>query len=232
MGGFDIPWDIAVLPTGAYLVTERDRQRIIMHTASGGRRVISNGPPGIWSGGETGLMSILADPNIAKNDRFYTCNGWRNSSRAPRHPGDGVEAQQHPHSRPHRRHPARRHPDDERPSRRLPAPASAPPARCTSARVTPPWAPTRRTCHCSDGKVLKLGRLPDDPARQPVDPLGPAQRYIYNYGHRNVQGLARRADGSMWSSSTAPTVTTRSTWSSGAGTTAGTRSRATTSRPR
>ena len=62
MGQLDIPWDIAVLPTGAFLVTERDRQRITLHTSQGGRRVVSNGPPGIWSGGETGLMSILRDP--------------------------------------------------------------------------------------------------------------------------------------------------------------------------
>ena len=71
--GLDIPWDVAVLPGGDWLITERDRQRISIRTAPGQARVLADTPRGFWSSGETGLMSIVADPRVAKNDRFYTC---------------------------------------------------------------------------------------------------------------------------------------------------------------
>ena len=68
-----------------------------------------------------------------------------------------------------------------------------------------------------------------------TNPLGatpqPPKRYVHTYGHRNVQGLAQRKDGSLWSVEHGPTATTRSTSSATAATTAGTRSPATTRSP-
>ena len=58
------------------------------------------------------------------------------------------------------------------------------------------------------------------------------QRYVHTYGHRTVQGLAQRADGTLWSAEHGPTATTRSTCSRTAATTAGTPFPATTSQSR
>jgi aldose sugar dehydrogenase len=51
------------------------------------------------------------------------------------------------------------------------------------------------------GKTLRLDRKtgapwPDNPY---IDAANARQRYVVTYGHRNVQGLAQRADGTLWS---------------------------------
>jgi glucose/arabinose dehydrogenase len=50
------------------------------------------------------------------------------------------------------------------------------------------------------GKVLRVHRrtgapMPDNPFAG----ASSARRFVWTYGHRNVQGLAQRADGSLWS---------------------------------
>jgi len=51
------------------------------------------------------------------------------------------------------------------------------------------------------GKILRLSRFSGAPlASNPfASSSSPTRRYVLNYGHRNVQGLAQRADGSIWS---------------------------------
>lgn len=75
MSDLDIPWDVAVLPGGNLLVTERSRRRILLRTRSGAVRVLADQPSGTWASGETGMMSIVVDPNFDTNRRFYTCHG-------------------------------------------------------------------------------------------------------------------------------------------------------------
>ncbi len=200
MGALDIPWDIAVLPNGAYLVTERDRQRIILHTRSGGRRVISTGPPGLWSGGETGLMSILADPSVARNDRFYTCNGWRNSSghrdirvlawklNAARTSARVVDTLLSGIQVTSGRHGGCR--------LRLGRSGAMYVGTGDSAVGRNP-----QNLRSLNGKILKMNRFTGRAWRDNpwIHSPNRHKRFVYNYGHRNVQGLARRADGSMWS---------------------------------
>jgi aldose sugar dehydrogenase len=50
------------------------------------------------------------------------------------------------------------------------------------------------------GKVLRVNRFsgrawPSNPFARSASP----RRFVLNYGHRNVQGLAQRADGTLWS---------------------------------
>jgi glucose/arabinose dehydrogenase len=51
------------------------------------------------------------------------------------------------------------------------------------------------------GKTLRLNRFTGRP--WPTNPFirsgNPRTRYVLTYGHRNVQGLAQRADGTLWS---------------------------------
>ena len=67
--------------------------------------------------------------------------------------------------------------------------------------MTPPSAGTRRASRSLGGKTLRL-----DPATGRPWPTNPwrhaknlRKRYLFTYGHRNVQGLAQRRDGSLWS---------------------------------
>jgi len=200
MNGLDIPWDVAVLPNGALLVTERDRERITLRRPNGSEKVLANTPPGFWHGGETGLMSIATDPAVADNRRFYTCTGfngangldvrviaWRlskNYSRATRVETliKGIQVTSGRHGGCRVRFDAR----GEMYVGTGDAAVSSNPQNRKSL----------------NGKVLRLNRFTGAPS--PRNPWAAnanrKKRYVYTYGHRNVQGLAWRAlDDHMWS---------------------------------
>ena len=65
--------------------------------------------------------------------------------------------------------------------------------------MTPPSAPTRRSLTSLNGKVLRVNPDLTNTAwpGNPYQVFG-SQSLVYNYGHRNVQGLAFRADGNVW----------------------------------
>jgi glucose/arabinose dehydrogenase len=73
-GNLDAPWDMAWLPGGAILVTQRDRGSIVMVRPNGSKKVVkkvkgvvSNGA----SGGEAGLLGIALHPRFARNHLVY-----------------------------------------------------------------------------------------------------------------------------------------------------------------
>jgi glucose/arabinose dehydrogenase len=51
------------------------------------------------------------------------------------------------------------------------------------------------------GKTLRLNRFTGQPwpTNRWADATNRTQRYVHTWGHRNVQGLAQRADGTLWS---------------------------------
>lgn len=197
--GLDIPWDVAVLPSGAWLITERDRKRILLRTAPGEVRVLADSPSGFWSSEETGLMSIVADPRVGKNDRFYTCTGfyagdhpevrvvtWRlNGARTgarrvgPLLTGIDINSGRHGGCR-----------------LRFDPQGALYVGTGDAAVGTNP-----QNLKSLNGKVLRLNRFTGAP--WPTNPWRHApnrhRRYIYTYGHRNVQGLAYRPGDRMWS---------------------------------
>jgi len=199
VSGLDIPWDVAVLPSGAWLITERDRKRILLRTAPGAVRVLADSPSGFWSSEETGLMSIVADPRVGKNDRFYTCtgfyagdhpevrvvtwrlNGARTSARrvGPLLTGIDINSGRHGGCR-----------------LRFDPQGALYVGTGDAAVGTNP-----QNLKSLNGKVLRLNRFTGAP--WPTNPWRHApnrhRRYIYTYGHRNVQGLAYRPGDRMWS---------------------------------
>ncbi|HEY7044918.1 MAG TPA: PQQ-dependent sugar dehydrogenase [Nocardioidaceae bacterium] len=199
MPHLDIPWDISVMPSGAWLVTERDRQRILLHLPGGGRRVLSNGPAGIWSSGETGLMSIVHDPRVARNNRFYTCNGWERNG----HHDIRVLAWRLNRGRTHARIVDTLVSGIQITSGRHGG------CRLRFDRAGALWVGTGdstvgtnpQNLHSLNGKLLRLNRFSGRP--WPTNPWVHApnrhKRFIFNYGHRNVQGLAVRPGGGIWS---------------------------------
>jgi len=199
MRNLDIPWDVAVMPTGAWLVTERDRLRITIRRPNGHREVLARRPANFWASGETGLMSIAADPNVGRNDRFYTCTGyvadgdpevrviaWRlnqartNASRVePLVTGIGITSGRHGGCR----------------IRFDPQGAMYVGTGDAAVGTNP------QHLGSLNGKVLRLNRFSGKP--WPSNPWPRAtdrdRRYVYTYGHRNVQGLAFRPGDRMWS---------------------------------
>jgi glucose/arabinose dehydrogenase len=199
MGGLDVPWDIAILPDGSWLVTERDRLRITIRHADGSRDILADGPPHFWASGETGLMSIVADPDFVDNRRFYTCGGFV----ANGNPGIRVYAWELS--------------DDESSAQRLSRPllkgiqiTSGRHGGCR-LRFDPDGAlyvgtgdsavgTNPQDLHSLNGKVLRINRFTGKPAAgNPwIHAKNKKKRYIYNYGHRNIQGLAWRPGDVMW----------------------------------
>ena len=70
VSGLSNPWDIAFLPDGDFLFTER-WGRINIYD-SGTKRTLLD-PPDSAAAGEAGVMGVAVDPAFATNRRVYTC---------------------------------------------------------------------------------------------------------------------------------------------------------------
>ncbi|WP_114423009.1 PQQ-dependent sugar dehydrogenase [Nocardioides houyundeii] len=199
VGRLDIPWDVQPVAAGTFLLTERDRRRLSL-VQHGERRTVRFPRSAVWSSGETGLMSLAVSPDFATSRRFYACHGgfagnghdvrvtsWRLSPSGHRARGGKVLLRGIPASSG--RHGGCRLLLDRRTGALLVGTGDA-------AVGTNP-----RDLGSLGGKVLRLD--PSTGAPWPDNPfIGSADartRYVLTYGHRNVQGLAQRADGSLWS---------------------------------
>ncbi|MDQ6525324.1 PQQ-dependent sugar dehydrogenase [Nocardioides sp. LHD-245] len=199
--GLDHPWDVAELPGGDLLVTQRDRSTLTLVPAGPGTpRDLDFPSSRVWRLGETGLLGLAVDPAFATNRRVYTCSGWLAN--------DGSR-------------------DIRVNAWTLDTALSA--ATLASPLLTGlPTSPTGRHGGCRlvvardgsllvgtgdatrsrapqsrrslGGKVLRLDRFTGRPdPRNPWADRKGKRRYLLTYGHRNVQGLAQRADGTRWS---------------------------------
>jgi glucose/arabinose dehydrogenase len=204
MRNLDIPWDIAVLPRGDWLVTERDRERILLRRPSGAVRVLASSPNEFWHGGETGLMSVAADPLVRRNGRFYTCTGYSSGGRLDVRV---IAWRINPaHTRAHRvgtllsgiqvtsgRHGGCRIRFGDR--------AMYVGTGDAAVHTNP------QNLRSLNGKVLRLNRFTGRPVRDNpfINADNRKKRFVFSYGHRNVQGLAwRRGGGGMWSAEHGP----------------------------
>lgn len=199
--GLDHPWEVAVLPSGDLLVTQRDRRTLtLVDPDSDAKRDLAFPSARVWSLGETGLLGLAVDPAFAKNRRIYTCSGWRAD--------DGTH-------------------DIRVNAWTLDTGLST--ATLAGPLVTGlPTSGTGRHGGCRllvahdgallvgtgdatrfrapqsrrslGGKVLRLDRFTGAPdPRNPWADRAGNRRYLLTWGHRNVQGLAQRTDGSLWS---------------------------------
>jgi glucose/arabinose dehydrogenase len=197
--GLTHPWDVQPIGGGRLLVTERDSRRLVLVTADGDTRTIAFGSQRLWASGETGLMGLEIDPRFATNRRIYTCTGWRRA-------GGGHDV----------RVIAWRLDASLRTatlSRVLVSGLPSTSGRHGGCRLlvdrvgallvgTGDAALTRapQSLGSLGGKVLRLNRSTGRPwlENKWAKRTGP-RRYVLTYGHRNVQGLAQRNDGTVWS---------------------------------
>ncbi|GAA0979380.1 Aldose sugar dehydrogenase YliI [Nocardioides aquaticus] len=197
--GLDHAWDVQELPGGGLLVSERDRARLSI-VDDGGTRTLDFPSDRVWVSGETGLMGLAVDPGFEDNRRFYTCQGsnaagdrhdvrvvaWRLGQDGTTVGGadvllKGIQATSGRHGG----------------CRLLVTDRGALLVGTGDAAVGA--NPQDRTS--LNGKVLRLDPRTGRPSA--ANPWAGSEnrkkRYVLTYGHRNVQGLAQRADGSLWS---------------------------------
>jgi aldose sugar dehydrogenase len=200
--GLDHPWDVHPIGKGRFLVTERVGRLAIIE--DGNVRRLPMPTDLIWASGETGLMGLAIDPDFADNGRFYTCNGGNPQGK----------------------------PDVRIMVWKLNAAATRASYRRTLLSGFPATSGRHGGCRLLildngallvgtgdaatgtnpedktslGGKTLMLDRVTGDPwPDNPfVDATSKRQRYVHTYGHRNVQGLAQREDGTLWSAEHGP----------------------------
>lgn len=196
--GLDHPWDVQPIGQGRLLFTQRDRATLSVWQDGVTRRVQFPSDE-VWVSGETGLMGLDVDPAFAQNGRFYMCQGgfrpdgshdvrviaWRLDAAATQ--ATRIQTLVH-------------------------LPASSGRHGGCRVMVTRNGALLVGTGDAAQGtnpqdltslggKTIRLDRMTGAPwPRNPfIDARNRNKRYVLTYGHRNVQGLAQRADGSLWS---------------------------------
>ncbi|MER7010749.1 PQQ-dependent sugar dehydrogenase [Saccharopolyspora sp. NPDC000359] len=206
--GLEHPWEIGFLPDGTALVSQRPGRiaRLADHRPGALVHPVQADLGDVLVAGEGGLMGLLVHPDFATDRQFTTCQThqvdgravdvrlitWRlaeDGSRADR-VGDLLTG--------------------------LPVNTSGRHSGCRLALAADgallvgtgdtarPGASQDRTS--LGGKVLRIdlhtgAPLPDNPFIGAPDPR---ERLIYTLGHRNVQGLALRPDGQVFSAEHGP----------------------------
>jgi glucose/arabinose dehydrogenase len=198
VGNLDHPWDVKSLPGGTLIFTQRDRATLSVFK-HGKVKNVTFPSSSVWVSGETGLMGLEVDPDFRRNHRIYTCQGgftgngghdvhvtaWtldkklRTATLAKELVG-GFPTSSGRHG-----------------GCRLivTSDGSLLVGTGDAAQGTNP-----EDLDSLGGKTLRLDRFTGAP--WPTNPFAGAsgpRAYVHTYGHRNVQGVTERADGTLWS---------------------------------
>jgi len=181
------------------LWTERDRERISVRMASGEIRTLAENPAGMWHSGETGLMGLAVDPNFTDNRRIYTCHGYESGGTRDirvvrwRVNGAWTTATQKVDVVTGIEIVTGRHGGCRL---RFADNGALHIGTGDSAVGTNP-----RDLTSLNGKTLRVNARTGAawPGNPFLDSSNANTRLVYTYGHRNVQGLALRESGQMWS---------------------------------
>lgn len=199
VAGLDHPWDVKPIGHGRLLVTERDRARLSL-VDHGKRRTVAFPSSQVWVSGETGLLGMAVDPAFGQNHRIYLCQGGtlRNGSHDVHVTAWRLSVAQRKVTRiktlvggfptSSGRHGG---------CRLLIARNGALIVGTGDAAI----GTNPRDLTSYGGKTLRLDRFTGKPwpGNRWADAANRTQRYLHTWGHRNVQGLAQRADGTLWS---------------------------------
>ena len=180
----DVPWDISFLPDDSGLVTLRDRGEIVR--IEDGETSTVGTVDGVAADGEGGLLGLAVSPDFEQDRTIFVYTTTDDDNRVLRMTleEDGLADQEPvltgiPSGGVHNGGRIAFGPDDH-------LYVATGDAGDGSASQDP---------HDLGGKILRI--TPDgDPAPDNPDEDSP----VWSSGHRNVQGLAWREDGTMWAS--------------------------------
>jgi glucose/arabinose dehydrogenase len=199
VSGLDIPWDVTFAKDGRMFFTERSGGIQLRNPKGGTIRTLQADLSDLWVSGETGLMGIQVDPAFDDNHRIYTCQGHQAGSS---HDVRVVPWVLTSGQRALVRHPA------------IVTGIPTTSGRHGGCRLRigvdhTLWIGTGDAATGTNpqdltslgGKVLRVDRFTGEgvDANPFASSPNANTRRILSYGHRNVQGLAKRpADGKMW----------------------------------
>lgn len=193
--GLEHPWDVQQASGGRLVVSERDRARISV-VRNGKRRTLADLSRLVWVSGETGLLSLAVDRD---RRQVWACHGATTRS------GPEVRVTRWRVDRRWRSLSGRRTILSGLPATsgrhggcRLLLERRGPGLVIGTGDAAVGSNP--RDLDSLGGKVLRINRRTGTPmADNPFARATGNRRYVWTYGHRNVQGIAERADGSLWS---------------------------------
>jgi len=184
--GLSIPWDVAFLPDGQMLVTERAGRVRVYASGSPNAALVRTINIPVTLGGEAGLMGIAVDIDFASNRHVYVCasqtvsGAWRNRVLRYSIRGDGswgglkvlvggmVANTIHNGCAV----------EMDRNGRLWVSMGDAGNGNLAQNRSS------------LNGKILRMNREGGTPTDNPV--IGGVKNIVYSMGHRNVQGIAIR----------------------------------------
>ena len=206
--GLNIPWDVAQTPDGTLIFDQRAGGLSVRRT-NGTVSTLSADFSDLFAAGETGLMGLVLDPEFSSNRRFYTCQGHQDAS--------GKEIQviawtvdtgytaatrvadpllgDIPVNATTGRHGGCR--------LRFDATGSLMVSTGDNAVGTTP-----QDLRSLAGKILRINPMTGGPAagNPGINAANPNTRLLWNYGHRNPQGLALRPNGQMFNVEHGPAI--------------------------
>lgn len=180
----DVPWDLTFLPDGDALVTLRDRGEVVR--LEDGRTTSLGEIPGVAAEGEGGLLGLAVSPDFAEDETLFVYTSTEEDNRVLRLTLEGDELG-----------------DAEPVLTGIPVAgnhnggriAFGPDGHLYVATGDAGDGSASQDPESLGGKILRV--TPEgDPAPGNPEEDSP----VWTSGHRNVQGLAWREDGSMWAS--------------------------------
>jgi glucose/arabinose dehydrogenase len=203
--GLAIPWDLAFLPDGRLIVTERPgRLRVYASAAQHAELLQTLEVADVRAEGEAGLMGIAVDADFTANPYIYVCaslDADGESGEAPWHnailrfavEADGTVAAdstlfEEPMTAAIHHNGCAVEMDTERHLW-----FTMGDGNISAAEVNPAQDPTNL-----NGKVLRINADGSIPADNPVFSGTDAPSAIWSMGHRNPQGLTIAPDGSIY----------------------------------
>ncbi len=200
--GLERPWDVAWLPNGTVLVTERPGRLDVFVDGAGSEPTVIDLPDVVSTGGEGGLMGLEVDPSFDDNGYVYLCMASNAGSE------NDVRVVRLTMSRPDAAVVEDRvdivtgmpHNDGSRGRHSGCRPRFGPDGFLWVGTGDAAIGTTPQNDDSLGGKVLRVTR------NGAAAPGNSGDRLWYSKGHRNIQGLAFRSDGIGMSAEHGPDV--------------------------
>ncbi|MEU4743705.1 PQQ-dependent sugar dehydrogenase [Actinosynnema sp. NPDC023658] len=195
----DVPWGLDFLPDGSGVYTRRDAFDVVKLSPSGARTTLGTVPNVATTNGEGGLLGLQVSPDFATDHYLYLYHTTANDNRIVRIKVEGnalvtgsvqVLLTGIPRNRYHNGGRLRFGPD----------------GKLYAGTGDGQNGNTAQDLSSLGGKVLRLNPDGSAPTDNPFYGNGGNARYVWTYGHRNVQGLAFDGQGRLWQAELGNTV--------------------------